>query len=134
MRSMPTGPLPDNVQRFLDAPRPAVIGWVRDGGGAATAPVWFRFTDGLIHLSMAADGARARRLRHEPRLSLSVLGDSWYSHVTLHCTAQTFADDAGFETLDALSVHYTGTPYEEHGTPIVTVTATIDRWHTFGEI
>ena len=83
---------------------------------------------------MAADGPRARQLRREPRLSLSVLGDSWYSHVTLHCRAQTFAPDADFETLDALSMHYTGEPYADHGTPITTVTATVERWHTFGEI
>jgi hypothetical protein len=131
---MPSGPLPENVRSFLAAPRAAVIGWVRGNGGAATAPVWFRFADGAVELSMAADGPRSRQLRREPRLSLSVLGDSWYSHVTLHCRAQTFAPDAGFETLDALSMHYTGEPYADHATPIIAVTATVERWHSFGEI
>jgi hypothetical protein len=131
---MASGPLPENVQRFLTAPRAAIVGWVRGDGGAATAPVWFRILDGAVQLSMAADGPRARRLRDEPRLSLSVLGDSWYSHVTLHCRAQTFTDDPDFETLDALSIHYTGETYADHATPIVTVTATVERWHTFGEI
>jgi hypothetical protein len=131
---MPSGPLPENVQRFLAAPRAAIIGWVRHDGGAATAPVWFRYLDGTVQLSMAADGPRARQLRDEPRLSLSVLGDSWYSHVTLHCRAETFTDDTEFQTLDALSIHYTGEPYADHATPIVTVVATVERWHTFGEI
>jgi hypothetical protein len=131
---MPTGPPPENVQRFLAAPRAAVVGWVRGDGGSATAPVWFRFEDGVVQLSMAAEGPRARQLRQEPRFSLSVLGDSWYSHVTLHCRAQTFTADAEFETLDALSVHYTGEPYADHDSPIITVTAPVDRWHTFGEI
>ncbi len=131
---MPTGPLPGNLQRFLAAPRPSVVGWVRRDGGAATAPVWFRFVDGAIELTMEAEGPRAHQLRREPRLSLSVLGDSWYSQVTLHCRAHTFTADTAFEVLDALSMHYMGEPYPDHGTPSLTVTASIERWHTFGEI
>ncbi|HTU30459.1 MAG TPA: pyridoxamine 5'-phosphate oxidase family protein [Solirubrobacteraceae bacterium] len=131
---MPTGPLPENIQRFLVAPRPSVVGWVRRDGGAATAPVWFRFVDGAIELSMEADGPRAHQLRREPRLSLSVLGDSWYSQVTLHCRAHMFVADTEFEVLDALSVHYTGEPYSDHTTRCITVTAAVERWHTFGEI
>jgi Pyridoxamine 5'-phosphate oxidase len=131
---MPSGPLPENVERFLDAPRPSVVGWVRRDGGAATAPVWFRFTERVVQMSMDADGPRARELRLEPRFSLSVLGDSWYSQVTLSCRAQEFTLDADFETLDALSVHYTGEPYADHASPPMTVTATVDRWHSFGEI
>jgi hypothetical protein len=41
-------------------PRAAVIGWVRGDGEAATAPVWFRFADGLISLSVLGDSWRWR--------------------------------------------------------------------------
>jgi|SRR5579875_700257 len=131
---MPRGQLPENIQSFLGAPRPAVVGWVRRDGGAATAPVWFRFTDGTVELSMDAEGPRARALREEPRFSLSILGDSWYTQVTLHCRAQTFTADTDHAVLDALSLHYTGEPYPDHAHPTLTVTASVDRWHTFGEI
>jgi hypothetical protein len=104
------------------------------GRRSGTAPVWFRFLDGAIELTMEAEGPRARQLRREPRLSLSVLGDSWYSQVTLHCRAHTFTPDSEFEVLDALSIHYMGEPYPDHGIPSLTVTASIERWHTFGEI
>jgi PPOX class probable F420-dependent enzyme len=132
--TMPSGPLPENVERFLDAPRPAVVGWLRNDGGPATAPVWYRYADGVVHLTMDAGGRRARQLRRDPRLSLSVLGDSWYSQVSLECRAQTFAEDTGFEAIDAVSRHYRGEPYPDHETPTLVVTATIERWHTFGEI
>ena len=131
---MPRGPLPDDVQRFLAAARPAVLGWVRDDGGPATAAVWYRFTGGVVELSMDARGRRARQLRRDPRLALTVLGDSWYTHVSLECTVESIAEDSEFALTDALSVHYTGAPYTDHNTPGVAVRAVVERWHTFGEV
>jgi Pyridoxamine 5'-phosphate oxidase len=131
---MPRGPLPDEIQRFLAAPRPAVVGWLRDDGGPATAASWYRFAGGAVELSMHADGRRARQLGRDPRLSLTVLGDSWYTHVTLECTVKSIAEDPTFAELDELAVHYTGEPYTDHETPSVAVTAVIERWHTFGEL
>lgn len=129
---MPRGPLPDDIQHFLAAPRPAVLGWLRDDGAPATAAVWYQFTDGMVGLSMSAEGRRARQLRRDPRLALTVLGDSWYTHVSLECTVTTMVEDPEFSMLDGLAVHYTGEPYTDHDTPDVAVTAVVERWHTFG--
>jgi hypothetical protein len=131
---MPNGPIPESVRRFLAAPRPAVVGWLRDDGGPATAPVWYRFVDDVVNLSMDGRGRRARQLRRDPRLSLSVLGDSWYSQVSLECRVQSFGEDTDFEAIDATSIHYLGEPYADHETPSLAVAATVERWHTFGEI
>jgi PPOX class probable F420-dependent enzyme len=131
---MPSGPLPENVQWFLNAPRPAVVGWLRDDGGPATAPVWYRFAAGVVLLTMDAGGRRARQLRRDPRLSLSVLGDSWYSQVSLECRVNRFSEDTGFEAVDALSLHYRGEPYPDRETPSLAVYAAVERWHTWGEI
>jgi PPOX class probable F420-dependent enzyme len=135
MRSlMPRGPLPDEIQRFLAAPRPAVVAWLRDDGGPATAATWYRFVDEVVQLSMAADGRRVRQLRRDPRLALTVLGDSWYTQVSLECTATSITEDRAFATVDELAVHYTGEPYADHETPSMAVTAVVERWHTFGEL
>ena len=131
---MSRGPLPDEIQQFLDAPRPAVLGWLRDDSGPATAPVWYRFAAGTVELSMSADGRRARQLRRDPRLALTVLGDSWYTHVSLECTVTSIAEDPAYAVLDALAVHYTGKPYTDREAPSVAVTAVVERWHTFGEL
>ncbi len=131
---MPRGPLPDEIQRFLAAPRPAVLGWLRDDGGPTTAAVWYRFAGGTVTLSMGGHGRRARQLRRDPRLALTVLGDSWYTHVSLECTVTSIAEDRMFAKLDELAVHYTGEPYTDRETPSVAVTAVVERWHTFGEL
>jgi len=135
MRSlMPRGPLPDEIQRFLAAPRPAVVAWLRDDGGPATAATWYRFADEVVQLSMQADGRRVRQLRRDPRLALTVLGDSWYTQVSLECTATSIVEDRAFARVDELAVHYTGEPYSDHETPSMAVTAVVERWHTFGEL
>ena len=131
---MPNTPIPENVRRFLDAPRPAVVGWLRNDGGPATAPVWYRFVDDAVKLSMDGHGRRARQLRRDPRLSLSVLGESWYSQVSLECHVESFVEDAEFKAVDAMSMHYLGEPYADRETPSLSVTAVVERWHTFGEI
>ena|ERR1700744_1500679 len=131
---MADGQLPEHVRQFLDAPRAAVVGWLRRDGGPATAPVWYRFADDEVQLSMAADGRRAAQLQRDPRLSLSVLGDSWYAQVTLECRVQRFVDDADFAVIDGLSRHYRGEPYPDHETPSLAVFAAVQRWHSFGEI
>jgi PPOX class probable F420-dependent enzyme len=135
MRSlMPRGPLPDQIQRFLAAPRPAVLGWLRDDGGPTTAAVWYRFAGGTVELTMSAEGRRGRQLRRDPRLALTVLGDNWYTHVSLECTVTSITDDPTFAALDVMAVHYTGEPYTDRETPSASVTAVVDRWHTFGDL
>jgi PPOX class probable F420-dependent enzyme len=135
MRSlMPRGPLPDQIQHFLAAPRPAVLGWLRDDGAPTTAAVWYRFADNVVETTMSADGRRPGQLRRDPRLALTVLGDSWYTHVSLECTVTSIVEDHALATLDALAVHYTGEPYSDRGTASVVVTAAVERWHTWGEL
>jgi PPOX class probable F420-dependent enzyme len=135
MRSlMPRGPLPDEIQRFLVAPRPAVLGWLRDDGGPTTAAVWYRFADGAVEMSMSANGRRPRQLRRDPRLALTVLGDNWYTHVSLECSVTSIVEDHTLARLDAIAVHYTGEPYTDRETASVAVTAVVERWHTWGEL
>jgi len=131
---MPAAPLPANVERFLDAPRASVVATLRDDGSPVTAAVWYRWADGLLHMSMGAASQRARHLRRDPRLSLTVLGDSWYTHVSLLGRAVSIAEDTDYSALDALAQWYTGAPYTDHESPSLTVTAEVERWHTFGEI
>lgn len=40
---MPRGPLPDEIQRFLAAPRTAVVGWLRDDAVTAVVERWHMF-------------------------------------------------------------------------------------------
>ena len=112
----------------------AVVGTVRDGGSPVTTPCWYGIEpDGRIVLSMDEGSHRLRHLRGDPRLALSVLGDDWYSHVSILGRAVDLRRDADLADIDSLSQRYLGEPYEDRDYRGVTILAEIERWHTFGD-
>jgi PPOX class probable F420-dependent enzyme len=131
---MPRAPLPDELVEFLAKPRMAVVGTVREDGSPVTTPCWYRLEpDGRIVLSMDETSHRLRHLRGDPRLALSVLGEDWYSHVSVLGRAVELRPDPDLADIDALSQHYLGEPYEDRAYRGITVRAHIERWHTFGD-
>jgi PPOX class probable F420-dependent enzyme len=131
---MPRAPLPVELLEFLAKPRMAVVGTVRGGGSPVTTPCWYGLEpDGRILLSMDEESHRLRHLRGDPRVALTVLGDDWYSHVSILGRAVEFQPDADLADIDALSHRYLGEPYEDRDYRGVTVHAEIERWHTYGD-
>lgn len=131
---MPPAPLPAELLQFLAKPRMAVVGTVREGGSPVTTACWYGLApDGRIVLSMDEASHRLRHLRGDPRLALTVLGDDWYSHVSILGRAVELRPDAELADIDALSHRYLGEPYEDRTYRGVTVLAAIERWHTYGD-
>jgi len=131
---MPRAPLPAELIEFLAKPRMAVVGTVRDSGSPVTTPCWYELeSGGRILLSMDEESHRLRHLRGDPRLALTVLGDDWYSHVSILGRAVDIRPDADLADIDALSHRYVGEPYDDRTYRGVTVLAEIERWHTYGD-
>lgn len=130
---MPRAPLPPELERFLAKPRPAVVSTIRWDGSPVTAASWYDWIDSQILLTMHADGFRVRNLRRDPRVALTVLDDSWYTHLSLLGRVVEIRDDPDFTDLDRLSVRYEGRPYPERDSPSVTALVEIERWHTWGD-
>jgi PPOX class probable F420-dependent enzyme len=132
--AMPRAPLPVALLGFLAKPRMAVVGTVREDSSPVTTPCWYGLEpDGRIVLSMDEMSHRLRHLRGDPRLALSVLGDDWYSHVSVLGRAVELRPDPDLADIDALSQRYLGEPYEDRTYRGVTVLAEIERWQTFGD-
>jgi PPOX class probable F420-dependent enzyme len=129
---VPTGPLPEHLDRFLRGARPAVVGTVRADGAPVTVATWYLWQDGRFLLTMEAGKLRARTLEHDPRVSLTVLGDDWYDHVSLRGRVVEMRPDPDWVDLDAISRHYRDVPYprETHFEP-VTAVVEVDSWHEF---
>lgn len=130
---MPSAPLPAEFERFLEAPRKAVVSTVRPDGAPVTTATWYEWAGGRIVLSMGGGGRRLRNIRHEPRIALTVLDDNWYSHLSLLCRVVEIRADPDYADIDRLSMRYEGTPYPDHDYEAVTVLAAVERWHTFGD-
>ncbi len=131
---MPGAPLPPELQRFLAKPRHAVVGTVRNDGTPVTTPCWYGVdADGRIILSMDEGSHRLRHLRANPQVALTVLGDDWYSHVSLLGRVVGLRDDEEHDDIDALSQRYEGGPYPDRTYRGVTALVEIERWHTWGD-
>jgi PPOX class probable F420-dependent enzyme len=130
---MPAAPLPPELERFVSAPRPAVVATVRPDGTPVTTAVWYGLEDRRLLLSMGAGSPRAHNLRNDPRVALTILGDSWYDHVSILGRVSELRDDPELVDLDRLSVRYGGEPYPERDIRCVSAIVEIERWHTWGK-
>jgi PPOX class probable F420-dependent enzyme len=130
---MPRPPLPPSLETFLSAPRPAVVAVAGRDGGPVSAATWYLYEQGHVILSMARDGLRHRHLVADPRISLTVLADDWYSHVSVTGQVVEFRDDVDHADIDRISRVYRGEPYRRRDEALVTALATVERWHTYGE-
>jgi PPOX class probable F420-dependent enzyme len=127
---MPSPPLPPELEAFLQEPNPAVVATLRADGSPHTVATWYDWVDGLILLNMDATRARLGHLRHDPRVSLTVLDkDSWYSHVSLEGVVDRLVDDPELADIDRLALRYTGNPFRNRAGKRVSAWVRVERWH-----
>jgi hypothetical protein len=131
---MPSTPFTSQVDAFLAQPRIAVVGVSRPDGSPATAATWYLWRDGALRFAMHADTARRRHLDNDPRFCLTVLGQDAATHVTLLGKVVSLADDPDFAFPDAMSFHYTNTPFPLRHKPVVVATGQVDTWYTYGSL
>jgi len=126
---VPRVPVPPEVDAFLAAANPAVVGTVGPNGTAHTAATWYDWEGGRILLNMDESRLRLRYLRANPSLSLTVLGaNDWYTQVTLLGRAVSIEDDPDLAGIDRLSIRYTGRPFADREAKRVSAWMEPDRW------
>ncbi|HUZ84193.1 MAG TPA: pyridoxamine 5'-phosphate oxidase family protein [Gaiellales bacterium] len=129
---MPAAPLPSELERFLSAPRAAVVAVAGAAGHPVSAATWYLYAEGRVLLSMVRDGLRHRHLVADPRVSLTVLADDWYSHVTVLGRLAELRDDADLVEIDRISRHYRGVAYHDRSSALVTAVVAVGRWYSYG--
>lgn len=131
---MPAAPLPPELLAFLAAPREAVVGTVRADGTPVTTACWYGLEpDGRVLLTMDRDSHRLQHLRGNPRVALTVLGDSWYDQLSLLGRAVEVREDTDLADIDGLSRRYLSEPYEPRDYNGISVLVEVDRYHTWGD-
>jgi PPOX class probable F420-dependent enzyme len=130
---VPAAPLPPELRRFIEKPRHAVVGTVRDDSAPVTTPCWYGIDDDdRLVISMGDDSHRLRHVQANPRVAITILGDDWYSHVSILGRAVELRPDPDLADIDELSQRYEGVPYEDRSYRGVTAFVEIERWHTWG--
>lgn len=127
---MPPTPVPAAVSAFLRGPNPAVIASVRADGSPHSTASWYDWEDGRVLLSMDDSRLRLRFLRHDPRVSLTVLdAENWYRHITLTGRIVELYPDRDLVDIDRLAHRYRGEPYGNRSAPRTSAWMSVDAWH-----
>ena len=127
---MPPAPIPPEIAEFLRKPNPAVVATVRPDGSPHSVATWYDVVDGLILLNLAATRTRLEHMRHDPRVSLTVLDvDNWYTHVTLTGVIERLEDDPQLADIDRLALRYQGHRFRNREAARVSAWMRCERWY-----
>ncbi|MDG4667178.1 PPOX class F420-dependent oxidoreductase [Mycobacterium sp. 236(2023)] len=130
---MSPSPLSDSAKEMLAKANPAVICTVRSDGQPVSAATWYLLRGDQLLVNMDEGRVRLAHIRNDPRVSLTVLDDDWYTHVTVIGRVTEMYDDEGLADIDALSRHYTGKPYGNRDRARVSALIDVDRVSGWGE-
>ena len=126
---MPALDLPPPVDRFLKNPNPAVIACIRPDGFPMSVATWYDWEDGLILVNMSEGRSRLRWMRSNPKVSLTVLGEDWYRHVSLFGTVVRIVEDPALADIDRLCLRYTGLAFANRSAKRVSAWIQPYGWH-----
>jgi PPOX class probable F420-dependent enzyme len=86
------------ARAFVARSHRAVIATLKRDGRPQLSPISYLLDDdGLIKISVTRDRAKTRNLRRDPRVSLAVLGQSWYEYLVVEGTCQIRDSDVAAE-------------------------------------
>ena len=107
---------------------------VAKDGRPVTVATWYLLEpDGDVLLNLDSERVRLRHLRRDPRIALTVLdGADWGTHVSLQLTVLAVTGDGDLSDIDALAMHYIGTPYPNRDRARVSARARVRSWHGWG--
>lgn len=94
-----------------------------------TVATWYDWQDGRILVNMRDVRSRLRWMRANPRVSLTVLGEDWYRHVSLFGSVIKIIDDVTLADIDRLSRRYTGKPFANRAAKRVSAWIEPKGWH-----
>jgi PPOX class probable F420-dependent enzyme len=129
--SEPDRTFPEEVERFLEQPRVAVLATVRRDGTPASTACWYELEDGRMLITMYTSAHRLPNIRSNPHVAMTIVGEDPYQHVSISGPVIEIWDDPELKVMDRLSMRYMGEPWPERE-PCVSALVEIERWHTYG--
>jgi PPOX class probable F420-dependent enzyme len=105
-------PLQPEVKSLLSRPNFAHLSTLMPDGSPSVTPVWIGVEGDHILIGTGEDSLKARNLRRDPRLGLSVIDfHNPYEEVQIRGRVVEFRDDSSFAVMDPISHKYIGAPF-----------------------
>ena len=60
------------IESFVQAPRIALLAYLRTDGRPSQAPIWYAYRDGAFYISTTTGSAKHRALQRDPRVCLTI--------------------------------------------------------------
>jgi PPOX class probable F420-dependent enzyme len=131
--TMPTKPLPPEIEDLLSQPNPAVIATLRPDRQPVSVATWYLYENGRVLVNMDEGRKRIAHMRKDPRVSLTALKDGdWSTHVSIQGRVVEWVDDVDLSDIDRLSRHYGGGAYPDRQRQRISAWIEIERWHGWG--
>jgi PPOX class probable F420-dependent enzyme len=122
----------DDLREFLRRPLPCVVSTLGRHGQPVTAATWYELqSDDTILLNIQAGRARIRHVEADPRVALTIMGESWYHHVSVQGHVTGMRPDPDLSAIDRIARHYTGKDYAVRDKERVSMVVAIDRLFTW---
>jgi PPOX class probable F420-dependent enzyme len=129
---VPRLPFTDQVRTLLEQANPAVITTLRRDGQPVSVATWYAMVGDRVLVNMDEGRVRLKHLRHDPRVSMTVLDDGdWSTHVSLVGRAVELYDDTDLADIDLLSRRYGGGAFHNRERHRVSALIEVDRWHAW---
>ena len=100
--------LTDRQMRFVQEPRVAVLATVGPDGAAHTAPVWYRFEDGMFVVLTDRGSQKHRNIERDPRVELCIDDKQPPYHTVIVRGRATVEPSPGEAWREELAIHYLG--------------------------
>src|SRR5271154_2789113 len=108
--------LPDDVRALLAAPNYVHLSTLRADGSPRNWVVWVGLEDQLILMCTSETVWKAKDMRRDPRVGLSVSDlSNPYRMATIQGRVIEMRPDEGCRYMDPISIKYTGAPFPSRG-------------------
>ncbi len=98
----------DEMEQFLNGKCLANLSTLKRDGSPQVTPVWYAYRDGKFVVSTAGFTAKARNVRRDPRVSVSINSPGEpFAYVLVHGRAKVTTDDME-ATVTSIAVRYQG--------------------------
>ncbi len=123
--------IPPGVDEFLRKPNAAVIASVRPDHYPMTVVTWYDWDGARVLVNMARERSRLAWMRADPRVSLTVFDDDWYTHVSFTGDVVEFHDDTDLADIDRLAWRYNGKRFWNRKADRVSAWIEPRDWHVW---